>query len=250
MDKIIAANWKMNMTSVQTHKFFREFKKKDSKKRINKIVIVCPPFTSLPAAAKDTKDERIKLGSQNMHFEKKGAFTGEISAEMLEEYSVEFVIVGHSERRKYFKESSKIVNKKLLSALKNSMVPILCIGENEKERKKGNAGKVVEKQLRECLAKVPEGKMQKIIIAYEPIWAIGTGKNAEPKDAQGMHAEIRSIISRIFGKDTAKKVFIIYGGSVKPENAGELGRMKDINGFLVGGASLDAGSFIKIIDNA
>ncbi len=254
MDRIIAANWKMNKTAGETREFFVKLRKLLSApgKRLGKslkdrIIVICPPFTAMAAARKGMRGLRARLGSQDIYFEKNGAYTGEISAEMLAEFGTEFVIVGHSERRKYFRESNRLVNKKLLAVLENGMVPILCVGETGLQRKKGIQEKVVGRQLKECLEGVSHGLMQKVVIAYEPLWAIGTGKNASPEEAAEMHAMIRGVIEGIFGKPVAKKVFILYGGSVNKDNAAGLSAMKGINGFLIGGASLDAKHFVDII---
>ena len=241
---LIAANWKMNKNIGESISFIKEFKKlvKDVK---NTEIVICAPFTSLNEIKKLIKNTNIKLGAQNMYFEEKGPFTGEISPLMLND-TCDYVILGHSERREVFNEDDSLINKKLIAALSGGLRPILCIGENLEQRKEGKAKKVIENQLKNCLKNIDKTQLLKIDIAYEPVWAIGTGKNATPKQAEEIHKFIRQLLKNIYNENTAKNVRIIYGGSLKPENSKELLSMPNINGGLVGGASLDAKSFAEI----
>ena len=210
-------------------------------------VIVAPPFTSLETANTLVKDSQIKLSAQNMHFEDKGAFTGEISHSMLKSVGCEYVILGHSERRSIFGETDEIINKKIIKALSVGLNPIFCIGETLEEREANITEKVVETQIRKGLENVSESDLAKIIVAYEPVWAIGTGKVATPEQAQDVHYFIRNLISQMYSKETAENLTIQYGGSVKPDNAAGLLSKPDIDGALVGGACLKADSFVDII---
>ena len=250
MKKLIAANWKMNKTVEESIIFIMEFKKliKDEK---NIEIVICPPFTSLHAAADKIKKSNIKLGAQNMHFEDFGAYTGEISPPMLKEIGCEYVILGHSDRREIFGEDDFLINKKIIAALKHSLYPILCIGENFEQRSNGETKTVLENQLKNCLKDINKNQMLKISIAYEPIWAISKGnpnhKAATAEDAEEGHRFIRGVLSKIYDKNTSERTRIIYGGSMKPENAKELMAMPNINGGLVGNASLNAKSFAEIV---
>ncbi len=213
-------------------------------------MIVCPPFTSLETANELLKGSGIGLGAQNMYFEESGAFTGEISAAMLKSVGCEFVILGHSERRTIFGESDEVINKKVKKALASGLKPIFCIGETLEERESGVTFDAVKRQVVNGLAGVTEAEMDSVIIAYEPVWAIGTGKVATPDQAQEVHAFIRAELVKLFGAAVAEKTIIQYGGSVKPENAKELLGQPDIDGALVGGACLKADSFVGIAVNA
>ena len=210
-------------------------------------VIICPPYTSLSEAYSLIKNTNIKLGAQNMHFEDSGAFTGEISDKMLKSAGCEYVIIGHSERRTIFGETDQVINKKLKKALKDGLKPIFCIGETLDERDKDITRDVIRRQITEGLLEMPIDDLKSMIIAYEPVWAIGTGKVASPEQAQEVHDYIRHLIKDRFSEDTAQNLVIQYGGSVKPENAKELLSQNDIDGALVGGACLKAESFIDII---
>lgn len=210
-------------------------------------VIVCPPFTSLSAVAKLVSGSAIGLGAQNMHPESSGAFTGEISAPMLKSVGCAYVIVGHSERRQLFGESDEFINRKVQAALSAGLIPIVCVGETLEQREKGETHDVVTRQLKGCLSGVKSEDVSRCIIAYEPVWAIGTGKTATPAQAQEIHQLIRRLVASLAGKQVAESVVIQYGGSVKPENARELLTQADIDGALVGGACLKADSFAKII---
>ena len=208
-------------------------------------VLVCPPFTAIYAVKREIEGSPIKLGAQNMFYEEKGAFTGEISPLMLKDLGCSYVILGHSERRHIFGETDELINKKVASAVKHGLVPILCVGELLEERESGKTKSVVERQLLEGLKGLKEG--DEFVIAYEPVWAIGTGKTATPEQAQEVHKFIRELLAENFGREKAERVRILYGGSVKPENIKGLMEMPDIDGALVGGASLRAASFAKIV---
>lgn len=246
-NKIIAGNWKMHMDLSGTIDLISGIKTGLQKTQAACTVIVCPPFTSLETATTLLKNSSIKLGAQNMHFEESGAFTGEISAGMIKSTGAEYVILGHSERRTIFGEDNAMINKKIKKALASGLLPIFCIGETLEEREKGVTFAVVEKQIREGLAGIDALKDGEIILAYEPVWAIGTGKTASPAQAQEVHAYIRSVIKQLYGQDAAEAMVIQYGGSVKPDNAKELLSQPDIDGALVGGACLKADSFLGII---
>lgn len=244
---LIAGNWKMYKTTAEAKAFAEEFSKlyKDTDVR----VAICAPFTQLVALKEAFAGTNIKLGAQNVHFEDEGAFTGEISVEMLKEIGVDYCIIGHSERREYFAETDETVNLKLKKLFSSSeIIPILCVGENLSEREAGNAFDVVEGQLKADLEGIDKADVSKLVIAYEPIWAIGTGKTATPEQAGEMCAHIRNIVEKLYDEDTCDSVIIQYGGSVKPENASEIMNMDEIDGALVGGASLDASKFIKIVN--
>ncbi len=248
--KVIAGNWKMNNDINSSIALINEIKKGLLQKNLNVKVIICPPFTSLETAYALIKDTPIKLGAQNMYFETSGAFTGEISPIMLKSVGCEYVILGHSERRTIFKESNQLINKKIKSAINNGLIPIFCIGETLEEREEERTFEIVENQIREGLEGLLETELSNLIIAYEPVWAIGTGKNATPEQAQEVHKFIRELISTLYSKEFAEKLIIQYGGSVKPENSKDLISQPDIDGALVGGACLNADSFIKIIESA
>ena len=244
---LIAGNWKMYKTTAEAKAFAEEFSKlyKDTDVR----AAICAPFTQLVALKEAFAGTNVKLGAQNVHFEDEGAFTGEISVEMLKEIGVDYCIIGHSERREYFAETDETVNLKLKKLFSSSeIIPILCVGENLSEREAGNAFDVVEGQLKADLEGIDKADVSKLVIAYEPIWAIGTGKTATPEQAGEMCAHIRNIVEKLYDEDTCDIVIIQYGGSVKPENASEIMNMDEIDGALVGGASLDASKFIKIVN--
>lgn len=247
---VIAGNWKMNNDLRESEKLIVELKNLLQNEKPNCDVIVCPPFTSLSEAAKLLKGSQIKLGAQNMHFEDSGAFTGEVSASMLISVGCEYVILGHSERRNIFGENDEMINKKIKKALSVGLKPIFCVGELLEERENGSTNEVVKRQILRGLKGISDDEMKKIIIAYEPVWAIGTGKTASPAQAQAVHEFIRDLIEIEYSLETANDVTIQYGGSVKPENAKELILQKDIDGALVGGACLKADSFLGIIKGA
>jgi len=242
------ANWKMNKDINDSISFINDFKKliKNIK---NTEIVICPAFTSLSAMKKAIQNTGIKLGAQNMYFEEKGPFTGEISPLMLKDIC-DYVILGHSERREIFNEDDSLINKKIIAALIGSLRPILCVGENLEQRRKGRTKEVIEKQLKNCLKNIDENQVLKIDIAYEPIWAISKGnpnhKAATAEDAEEGHKLARNIIADIYDENIAKNIRVIYGGSMKPENARELLSMPNIDGGLVGNASLDPKSFAEI----
>ncbi len=241
---LIAGNWKMHKTVPEALELVRELKTLVSDVT-DRDILVCPPFTALHPVGRELEGSNIALGGQNMFYEEEGAFTGEISPLMLKDVGCSYVILGHSERRHIFGETDDLINKKVISAAKHRLTPILCVGETLEERESGETEKVVERQVREGLKGLsPESEL---VIAYEPVWAIGTGKTATPELAQEVHSFIRSILSDIFGEEKAERTRILYGGSVKPQNAKGLLEMPDIDGALVGGASLKAESFAKIV---
>ncbi|HOJ08551.1 MAG: triose-phosphate isomerase [Ignavibacteriae bacterium] len=244
---VIAGNWKMNNDLAQSEKLIVELKNLLQNEKPNCDVIICPPFTSLSEASKLLKGSNIKLGAQNMYFEESGAFTGEVSASMLKSAGCEYVILGHSERRTIFEESDEVINKKIRKALSAGLKPIFCVGELLSERETGITNDVIKRQILSGLQGVTEEEVKNIIIAYEPVWAIGTGKTATPSQAQEVHEFIRDLIQIDYSLETANDVTIQYGGSVKPENAKELLSQKDIDGALVGGACLKADLFMGII---
>ena len=246
---IIAGNWKMNKTVAEALTLVGNLKLELANIREVDIVI-CPPFTALESVSKVILDSNLRLGAQNMSEQNFGAFTGEICAGMLKEFSVRYVILGHSERRQYQKESNALIARKAAAAHAASLKPIVCVGETLAEREDGQTDKVLETQVRGSLAGLTKEQMVETIVAYEPVWAIGTGKTATTQQAQDVHAFIRSLLVKIFDEAVAKKVRIQYGGSVKPANARELMGQPDVDGALVGGASLEARSFADIIKNS
>lgn len=234
----------MNNNKKATKVFFKDFLSKAE--NLNVDIVVCPPFTGLWAAAEKLKKSNVKLGAQNMHWEESGAFTGEVSPNMLKEIPCDCVIVGHSERRMYFSETDETVNKKVKAALKHQITPIICVGESLEQRQKGITLKWVLSQVEKALKDLASEDIAKVVFAYEPIWAIGTGKTASSDDAQEVISAIRQKLSDLYGEETAEKIRILYGGSVKPENIEKLMAKPDIDGALVGGASLEPDSFYKI----
>jgi len=247
--KLIAGNWKMNKTPADGAALVGEFVAAIGKQP-DVEVVVCPPFTALESVSKALEGSVIKLGAQNMHFEAGGAFTGEISAPMLRSLFATHVILGHSERRTLFGEHDELINRKVLAALKNQLRPILCVGETLAEREAGSTLKVVQAQTERGLEGVGRELAGNVVIAYEPVWAIGTGKVATTAQAQEVHAFIRGLLTKLFGEPVAQRVRILYGGSMKPANAPELLAQKDIDGGLIGGASLEARSFVELIHAA
>jgi len=243
---IIAGNWKMN-TVLDEAKALVE----DLRSRVSDVtdveVVVCPPFISLSAVSEILKDSNVALGAQNIFWEKSGAFTAEVSGPMLTSVGCTYVIIGHSERRAYFGETDETVNKRIFAALEEGLKPIVCVGETLEERESGKAFDVIKRQIEGGLAGLSPKQMETIVIAYEPVWAIGTGKTATPDQAQEVHAFIRKLLGELFGQATADATRIQYGGSVKPGNVSELMSQADIDGALVGGASLKADSFEKIV---
>jgi len=243
---LIVANWKMNKDISETEVFIKSFLP-HLPKELNRDMVLCPPFTALQSAACLLKGSSVMLGAQNVSENKDGAYTGEVSARMLASLGCQFVIVGHSERREYQKETDALVNKKILAARSADLVPIVCVGEKLEERETNKTMTVVSHQVKAALENLPSTETKKLAFAYEPIWAIGTGKTATPDQAQEVHAKIRDLIKESYGSQTAHSVRILYGGSVKPENMAELMACEDIDGALVGGASLELNSFLKIV---
>ena len=243
--KVIAGNWKMNMLPNEAIKFIEELAPlvKDTKNE----VVLCVPYTDLFYSLLTAQGTNIKIGAQNMHFEEKGAYTGEVSGEMLKSINVEYVIIGHSERRQYFNETDETVNKKIKAAFKYGLKPIVCVGETLEQREAGETEKIITEQTKLALEGLTDEQVKNTIIAYEPIWAIGTGKTATSEDANNSIKSIRNKIKEIYGQNVAEGVIIQYGGSVKSTNAKELFEMSDIDGGLVGGASLKADEFSKIV---
>ena len=244
--KIIAGNWKMNKLPNEAIAFIEELG--PLVKNTKNEVVLCVPYTNLFYSLLTAQGTNIKIGAQNMHYEEKGAYTGEVSAEMLKCIGVEYVIIGHSERRQYFNETDENVNKKVKRALETGLKPIMCVGENLSQRENGEARTIVTTQTKLGLEGLNAEEVKNVIIAYEPIWAIGTGKTATKEDANETIKWIREEIAKIYGKDVADCVIIQYGGSVKSSNAKDLFEMSDIDGGLIGGASLDANEFSKIVN--
>ena len=244
--KVIAGNWKMNMLPNETLEYIDSFSKliKNSENE----VILCVPYIDLFYALMAAQGTNIKIGAQNMHFAENGAYTGEVSGKMLKAIGVQYVIIGHSERRQYYAETDESVNKKIKAAFDNGLLPIVCVGETLEQRENGEAEKVITTQTQKALEGLEENKIKDVIIAYEPIWAIGTGKTATSDDANNAIKSIRNKISSLYGKDIGESVIIQYGGSVKSSNAKELFETSDIDGGLVGGASLKPDEFAKIVN--
>ena len=244
--KVIAGNWKMNMLPNETISMITELapKVKDTKNE----VILCVPFTDLFYCLNVAQGTNIKIGAQNMHYEEKGAYTGEISGSMLRSIGVEYVIIGHSERRQYFGETDETVNKKVKAAFKNGLKPIVCVGETLEQRESGKAFEIITNQTQKALEGLTEDQVANTIIAYEPIWAIGTGKTATNEDANESIKKIRKKICQIYGQNVSERVIIQYGGSMKPTNAKKLLEMSDIDGGLIGGASLKVEDFSEIVN--
>ena len=246
--KIVAGNWKMNKTYKESKSLVKELKTALNGIKLNNTrVIIAPPFTNLQKVSKRTKDTVIEVAAQNMCAEESGAFTGEVSASMLKSIHVDIVILGHSERRAYFGETNESLAKKVDTALKNKLEIIFCFGEVLEDRKSGNHFKVVEEQIKKALFHLTSEDWKKIVLAYEPVWAIGTGETASPEQAQEMHAFIRELVAERYISDVAEEVSILYGGSVKPSNAQEIFSKVDVDGGLIGGAALSAIDFSGII---
>ena len=244
-NKVIAGNWKMNKDVFETADLINGLKK--SIEKTNAEVIICPPFTSLVVAQQLLKGSTIKLGAQDVSVHDDGAYTGEISVKMLKSVGCEYVIVGHSERRQYFHESNDLINQKAKKVLASGMKSIICVGETLDEREKGITDKVITAQVKGVLASLTQADLDRVIIAYEPVWAIGTGKTATTQQAEDVHQLIRKLVAQLYSWAVAEKLIIQYGGSVKPENAKELLNQADIDGALVGGACLKTESFSAIV---
>ncbi|MBR3280458.1 MAG: triose-phosphate isomerase [Clostridia bacterium] len=243
-NKVIAGNWKMNHSPIDTRNFFGKFN--DLVKENNHEIILCVPYIDVAAALESTENTNIKIGTQNLNHEVAGALTGDVSVKMLEDIGIKYSVIGHSERRQYHNETDDFVNLKIKAAFDHDIVPILCVGETLYERELGIAKEKIIIQIRKDLEGLPANFARKIIIAYEPIWAIGTGKTASKEDANEACKLIREEIRKMYGNDVAEEVRVLYGGSVKPTNAQELFGMSDIDGGLVGGASLEPDSFAQI----
>ena len=244
--KVIAGNWKMNMLPNEAIEYMTELS--SLVKDTDNEVIICAPYTDLFYVLMHAQGTNIKIGAQNMHFEESGAYTGEVSGKMLKSIGVEYVIIGHSERRQYFAETDETVNKKIKAAFVNDLKPIVCVGETLEQRESGKTQEIITNQTRLALEGLNTDDVKKVIIAYEPIWAIGTGKTATSDDANNSIKNIRNEIAKLYGNDIAEEIIIQYGGSVKSTNAKELFEMSDIDGGLVGGASLKAEEFSKIVN--
>lgn len=247
---LIAGNWKMNLGPVGAAELLQGLSGRIREHEEGVDVVVCPPFVTLAAAASSLAGSDVQLGAQNVHSKPSGAYTGEISAGMLKEAGCHYVICGHSERREYFNESDKQVAGKVGAIIEAGLTAILCVGEQLDERKQGEHEEVVKRQLLAVLSTLKPEQSEQLVIAYEPVWAIGTGETATPAQAQQMHRWIRSVLETAFGADRAAAVRILYGGSMKPGNAQELLEQRDVDGGLIGGASLDASSFTEIVSIA
>jgi triosephosphate isomerase (TIM) len=248
-NKVIAGNWKLHKSNTEAQQLANQIKIRSTDIK-NTDIILCPPFTALTVVFDVVKDSAIGLGAQNMYWEKSGAFTGEINAEMIKSTGAGYVIIGHSERRQYFGETDETVNKKIKAALQEGLKAIVCVGESLDQRETGITDQIIETQVTGALAGLNEPQMAEIIIAYEPVWAIGTGKTASPEQAQEVHAQIRFLVNKQFGDTVSENIRIQYGGSVKAENAEILLSQPDIDGALVGGACLKAETFLPIIQAA
>ena len=246
---MVAANWKMNKTAFEARELIQAML--PELKKIEAVdIVLCPPFTNLSLVCEQIDETDLKLGAQNMHWQEKGAFTGEISASMLADFC-DYVILGHSERRQMFGETNETVNKKAHTALAHDLKPIICVGESLEQNQAGETAQVVETQCRESLQDITPEQAQNIVIAYEPVWAIGTGLAATPEGANEVHRDvIRPVLRDLFGTEIAEGMRILYGGSVNAENAGELFAMSDIDGGLIGGASLKADAFVAVVKAA
>jgi triosephosphate isomerase len=244
--RFIAGNWKMNKTTSDAIELSNGLKR-ELYKIEDVTIVLCPPFTALDEVAEIVAESNIGLGAQNMHWEDAGAFTGEVSPLMLKDLGCAYVILGHSERRQYFHETNETINKKTKTALRHSLTPIVCVGETLQEREAGKTFDIIKDHVTNSLAGLTAEDMDRVVVAYEPVWAIGTGQTATPEQAQEVHAYIRSLLTASFGPEVAERVIILYGGSVKPGNTAELVNQKDIDGALVGGASLEIASFAGIV---
>jgi triosephosphate isomerase len=246
--KIVAGNWKMNKTVNEGVQLVEELKNELAKVDVSDVtIVISPPYVNLSEAVKSAQGSAVNVSAQNVHQEENGAYTGEISAQMLKSVGVGYVIIGHSERREYFGENAIDIAKKVDAVIAQGLTPIYCCGEVKEERESGNQNQVVGRQIESELYHLSPNNFGKVVIAYEPVWAIGTGLTASPDQAQDMHAFIRSFVSEKFGKEIANETSILYGGSCKPSNASEIFGKKDVDGGLIGGASLKAEDFVGII---
>jgi triosephosphate isomerase len=246
---LIAGNWKMYKTVAETVKYVKEFRA--MVKDISGVeIVIAPPFTALHAAAEAARNSNVGVAAQNLYWEREGAFTGEISATMIAEAGAEYVIIGHSERRTLFGETDASVNRKVAAAFAGGLTPIVCIGETLDQRERNDTFAVLDRQIKEGLDGITSAQVVQLVIAYEPVWAIGTGRNATPAQAAEAHGHIRKRLQNWFGADGAELCHVIYGGSVKPENIGDLVSLPDVDGALVGGASLDVKAFYDIVSRS
>jgi len=243
---IIAGNWKMNKLTSEAVELAREVKNKTGTIADREIVL-CPPFTVLSSVKEVIKGSSIKLGAQNMYWEVRGAYTGEVSPTMLKDIGCNYVILGHSERRQYFGETNKTVNKKAKIAFSIGLIPIVCVGETLQQREKGETLTVIEEQVKTGLSGLTKEESKGLVVAYEPVWAIGTGKTATPEEAEEVQRFIRKLLGQMFGKENAQAIRILYGGSINPDNISVLMSCEDIDGGLIGGASLNVESFLKVV---
>ena len=246
---IIAGNWKMNKTATETRAFADELKAIMPKAKWCEVLL-CVPFVNIPAALKAFKDTRVAIGAENLHFEEKGAYTGEVSAEMLKDLGVKYVIIGHSERRQYWNDNDIIVNKKVHAAIAAGLRPVICVGESLEQREEGVTEELVRMQTKIALRDVTAEQMANVVIAYEPIWAIGTGKTATADQAEEVCGQIRKVIGEVYGEAVAEATTVQYGGSMNAKNCEELLSKKDVDGGLIGGASLKAPDFAVIVNAA
>lgn len=246
--KIVAGNWKMNKNLEEAKQLIKGIKKGIKNTDSEARILIAPSFVNLNTAIKRSRKSKLEVAAQNMHQAKDGAFTGEVSASMLTNLGVNIVILGHSERREYFNETNNLLAKKVDTALENELEVVFCFGEQLEDRKSGNHFKVVETQLKEGLFHLKKESFSKIVLAYEPVWAIGTGETASPEEAQEMHAFIRGVIEKVYGDEVANGISILYGGSVKPANAKEIFSKPDVDGGLIGGAALKTDDFLAIIN--
>jgi triosephosphate isomerase len=245
---LIAGNWKMNLNRADAVSLARDLASAETSSEVD--ILVCPPYVYLDAVSSSIAGSKISLGAQDVYFEASGAFTGEISTSMLADVGCTYVILGHSERRHVMGETDELINKKVIAALRAGLTPVLCVGEQLDDRESGKTHDVVKTQFEGSLAGLSESQVQKTVIAYEPVWAIGTGKTASPEQAQEVHADLRKMLADRYNSQTSDLVRILYGGSVKPDNAADLMTQTDIDGALVGGASLQADGFAAIINAA
>jgi triosephosphate isomerase len=246
---IIAGNWKMNKTLTETKAFAEELKPLLGRPKWCEVVL-CVPYVNIQAAARLFKDSRVAIGAENCHFESNGAYTGEVSAEMLKDLGVKYVIIGHSERRQYYNETDLTVNKKVKAALNAGLHPIVCVGESLEQREMGVTHELITYQVKCALAGVPAEKMRHVVFAYEPLWAIGTGKTATAEEAQEVCEGIRTVVRKLYGARVARAVTVQYGGSMNAKNAYELLAQPDVDGGLIGGASLKPDQFVEIVNAA
>lgn len=243
---IIAGNWKMNKTVGEAIELVNGLKR--ALFDVTEVdIVVCPPFTALDEVSDIVYDTNIRLGAQDMHWEDKGAYTGEVSGSMLKDVGCEYVIIGHSERREYFADCNETVNKKVKAALRCDLIPIVCVGERLEERDEGKTFDIVKDHIEQGLKDLSDNEILKVIVAYEPVWAIGTGRTATPKQAEEVQRFIRTLLAKTYNQEIAQSIRIQYGGSVRPDNIAELMREEDVDGALVGGASLELDSFVEVV---